>query len=274
MPTLRGLRRRGIPAQAVRKFAREIGVARADSMVDYGFLEFCTREVLNKQALRRMAVLDPIKVVIENYPEGQSESLEAINNPEDESAGTREIKFSREIYIERDDFMEQPPNKFFRLSPGREVRLRYAYYITCTDVIKDDNGEITELRCTYDPETRGGQSADGRKVKGTLHWVNAGDCVEAEVRRFEHLFTSENPAAEEDFTTVLNPTSKTVLSNVKVEPALAETAMGMQVQFERKGYFALDPDATASRPVFNEIVPLRDTWKKIISFAAGEKSGQ
>ena len=263
MPTLRGLRRRGIPAEALRRFARDIGVARADSAVDYGFLEFCTREVLNQKALRRMAVLNPLKVVIDNYPEGKTELLEAVNNPENESDGTRQIEFSREFYIERDDFMEDPPKKFFRLSPGREVRLRYAYFVTCTDVIKDANGEVIEVRCTYDPASRGGESPDGRKVRGTLHWVDANSCATAEVRRFEHLFTSENPGAEDDFLAVLNPNSKSVIEAAKIEPVLATDPVGAQVQFERLGYFCVDPDTAKDLPVFNEIVPLRDTWKKI-----------
>jgi glutaminyl-tRNA synthetase len=263
MPTLRGLRRRGIPAAAVRNFARDIGVARADSLVDYGFLEFCTRELLNQTALRRMAVLNPLKVVIENYPEGESELLEAINNPEDESAGTRQIEFSREFFIERDDFMENPPKKFFRLSPGREVRLRYAYFVTCTDVIKDANGEVVEVRCTYDPASRGGESPDGRRVRGTLHWVDANRAINAQVRRFEHLFTSENPGAEDDLLSALNPNSKTVIEAAKIEPILASDPVGAQVQFERLGYFSVDPDTRDDLPVFNEIVPLRDTWKKI-----------
>ena len=263
MPTLRGLRRRGIPAEALRRFARDIGVARADSAVDYGFLEFCTREVLNQKALRRMAVLNPLKVVIDNYPEGKTELLEAVNNPENESDGTRQIEFSREFYIERDDFMEDPPKKFFRLSPGREVRLRYAYFVTCTDVIKDANGEVIEVRCTYDPASRGGESPDGRKVRGTLHWVDANSCATAQVRCFEHLFTSENPGAEDDFLAVLNPNSKSVIEAAKIEPVLATDPVGAQVQFERLGYFCVDPDTAKDLPVFNEIVPLRDTWKKI-----------
>lgn len=263
MPTLRGLRRRGFPAQALLDFARGIGVARADSVVDYGYLEFCTREVLNKIALRRMAVIDPIKVVIENYPEGQTEMLEAINNPENEADGTREVPFSREIFIERADFMEDPPKKFFRLAPGKEVRLRYAYFITCTDVVRDEYGEITELRCTYDPATKGGDSPDGRKVRGTLHWVDAGSCLSAEVRRYKHLFSSENPGAEADVIAAVDPESKTVIDDVKIEPALADTPVGAQVQFERLGYFCTDPDTTADKTVFNEIVPLRDSWKKI-----------
>ena len=262
MPTLRGLRRRGLPPAALREFAQRIGVARADSVVEYGFLEFCTRELLNRIALRRMAVLRPLKVVIENYPEGESERLDAINNPEDESAGTRQVPFSRELYIERDDFMEDPPKKFFRLGPGREVRLRYAYYVTCTDVIKDDAGEVVELRCTYDPATRGGDSPDGRKVRGTLHWVSAEHAVDAEVRRFAHLFADENPGAADDLLAAVNPASMTVI-DAKIEPVLATDAVGAQVQFERLGYFCVDPDTTAARPVFNEIVPLKDTWKKV-----------
>lgn len=263
MPTLRGLRRRGIPAEALRDFAKGIGVARADSAVEYGYLEFCTREVLNKIALRRMAVLNPIKVVIENYPEGESEMLDAVNNPEDEGAGIRQVEFSREIYIERDDFMEDPPKKFFRLSPGREVRLRYAYFITCTDVVKDDNGEVVELKCSYDPASRGGESPDGRKVRGTLHWVDAERAVSAEVRRYDHLFTVENPAAEEDLLAAVNPDSRTIVPDAKVEPALADDAAGAYVQFERLGYFCVDADSTSERPIFNETVALRDTWKKI-----------
>ncbi len=263
MPTLRGLRRRGIPPEALRDFARGIGVARADSVVDYGYLEFCTREVLNKTALRRMAVIDPIKVVIENYPEGESELLDAVNNPEDESAGTRKVEFSREIYIERDDFMEDPPKKFFRLAPGREVRLRYAYFITCVDVVKDEDGDIVELRCTYDPATRGGDSPDGRKVRGTLHWVDANSCVGVQVRRFKHLFHSENPGSEDDVLAAVDPESKTIIDDVRAEPALTELPVGTQVQFERLGYFCVDPDTTSDLTVFNEIVPLRDSWKKI-----------
>ncbi len=262
MPTLKGLRRRGFPAGAVREFAKGIGVARADSVVEYGYLEACARVVLNRIALRRMAVLNPVKVVIENYPEGETELLDAVNNPEDESDGIRQVAFSREIYIERDDFMEDAPKKFFRLSPGKEVRLRYAYFITCTDVIKDENGEITELRATYDPASRGGDSPDGRKVRGTLHWVDANSHKTAEVRRYGHLFTSENPGAEEDFLAVINPDSKKVVEAL-IEPALADDPVGTQVQFERLGYFCVDLDSTPGRPVFNEIVALRDSWKKI-----------
>ncbi len=263
MPTISGLRRRGIPPGAIREFARRIGVARADSVVEYGMLEFCTRELLNRTAPRRMAVLDPLKVVIENYPEGETELLEAVNNPEDEAAGTRQVPFSREILIERADFMEDPPKKFFRLGPGREVRLRYAYYVTCTDVIKDADGRIVELRCTYDPATRGGDSPDGRKVRGTLHWVCANNGVTAEVRRFEHLFESTNPGGEEDLIAALNPNSMTVNTNARIEPVLAADDIGTQVQFERLGYFSVDSDSTPELRVFNEIVSLKDTWKKM-----------
>lgn len=263
MPTLRGLRRRGVPAAALREFANRIGVARADSVVDYGFLDFCVREHLNKHALRRMAVLNPVKVVIENYPEGESEDLDAVNNPEDEKAGSRKVPFSRELYIERDDFMEDPPKKFFRLAPGREVRLRYAYYVTCTGVTKDASGEVVEIRCTYDPATRGGDSPDGRKVKATLHWVSAAHALSAEVRRFEHLFAMDHPGSADEFLSALNLNSLNVNQQAKVEPALGETAVGSQVQFERLGYFSVDPDSTGTMRVFNEIVSLKDTWKKI-----------
>ena len=263
MPTIRGLRRRGVPAAAIRDFAQRIGVARADSTVEYEFLESCVRELLNKTAERRMAVLNPLKVVIENYPEAKTEELEAINNHENPDAGKRAVPFSREIYIERDDFMEEPPKKFFRLAPGREVRLRYAYYVTCTEVIKNDAGEITELRCTYDPETRGGNSPDGRKVKGTIHWVCAQNGIIAEVRRFQHLFTSDNPGAEDDLIAALNPDSVEILSGAVVEPSLASANSADAVQFERLGYFCPDPDGSSAAPVFNQVVSLKDTWKKI-----------
>jgi len=262
MPTISGLRRRGIPPESIREFATRIGVSRADATVEYGMLEFCTRTLLNKIALRRMAVLNPLKVVIENYPEGETELLDAVNNPEDETAGQRQVPFSREIYIERDDFMEDPPKKFFRLGPGREVRLRYAYFITCTDVIKDADGNISELRCTYDPATRGGDSPDGRKVKGTLHWVDAGTGMTAEVRRYGHLFEMENPAGEDDMLAALNPNSMTVVE-AKIEPELGDDPVGARVQFERLGYFSVDPDTKPGAPVFNEIVSLKDTWKKV-----------
>ena len=263
MPTLSGLRRRGIPPEAIRDFIGRIGVARADSTVEYTYLESCVREFLNKTAQRRMAVLNPLKVVIENYPEGESEELDAVNNPEDAADGTRAIPFSRELYIERDDFMEDPPKKFFRLGPGREVRLRYAYYVTCTDMIKNEAGEVVEVRCTYDPETRGGSSPDGRKVRGTMHWVSAAHAVQAEMRRFKSLFTSESPDAEEDFLSCLNPESLQVIDIAQVEPSLRGLEAGERVQFERVGYFCVDPDSTDDAPVFNEIVSLKDSWKKI-----------
>jgi len=263
MPTISGMRRRGIPPEALRDFAGRIGVTKSDSTVEISYLDHCVRDYLNKAALRRMAVLDPLKVVIENYPEDQEDELEAVNNPEDEAAGKRTVLFSRELYIERSDFMEDPPRKFFRLGPGREVRLRYAYFVTCTDVIKDDAGNVTELRCTYDPASRGGNSPDGRKVKGTLHWVSAKHGIDAEIRLYDHLFNRPDPGADGDYLTDLNPDSLEVLTGCKVEPALAETAVGETVQFERTGYFCADPDGTAERPVFNRTVGLRDTWAKI-----------
>ncbi|MDK1021362.1 MAG: glutamine--tRNA ligase/YqeY domain fusion protein [Candidatus Hydrogenedentes bacterium] len=264
MPTLAGLRRRGYTPESIRDFCGRIGVAKADSTNEIEQLEHCLREDLNKRAPRVMGVLDPLRVVIENYPEDQSEELDAVNNPEDPDAGTRKVPFSRVLYIEREDFMEDPPKKFFRLAPGREVRLRYAYFITCTEVVKDANtGEITELRCTYDPATRGGDSPDGRKVKATLHWVSAAHAIEAEVRLYEHLFSEEFPESGGDWRDSLNPGSVKVLSTCRVEPGLAGAVPGSRYQFERKGYFCADPDATADRPVFNRTVSLRDTWAKI-----------
>lgn len=263
MPTLAGLRRRGLPAAALRDFARRIGVTKNDSVVEMALLDHCARDHLNKTALRRMAVLDPLKVVIDNYPEGKSEELEAVNNPENEADGVRSVPFGRELWIERADFMEDPPKKFFRLAPGREVRLRYAYYVTCTDVIKDADGAVTELRCAYDPATRGGDSPDGRKVKATLHWVSAADAVAAEVRLYDTLFTAESPGSETgDMLDDLNPDSLSVLENCQLEPALAETPVGATVQFERQGYFAADPDSTPGKPVFNRTIGLRDGWAK------------
>jgi glutaminyl-tRNA synthetase len=264
--TLRGLRRRGCPPEAIRRFWTEVGIARRPNNIDISLLEFCIRDQLNKTATRRMGVLDPLKVVIDNYPEGESEELQAINNPEDESAGTRAVPFSRELYIERDDFMEDPPRKFFRLAPGREVRLRYAYFITCTEVIKDDNGEIVELRCTYDPATRGGNAPDGRKVKATMHWVSAQHAVEAEVRLYDRLFTVENPLKAPEggtWTDNLNPDSLQVLNPCYLEPSLASTEPGSSCQFERLGYFCADSkDHTAEKPVFNRTVTLRDSWAR------------
>ncbi len=264
--TLRGLRRRGCPPEAIRRFWTEVGIARRPNNIDISLLEFCIRDQLNKTATRRMGVLNPLKVVIENYPEGESEELQAINNPEDESAGTRAVPFSRELYIERDDFMEDPPRKFFRLAPGREVRLRYAYFITCTEVIKDDNGEIVELRCTYDPATRGGNAPDGRKVKATMHWVSTQHAVEAEVRLYDRLFKAENPLKAPEggtWTDNLNPDSLQVLNPCYLEPSLASTEPGSSCQFERLGYFCADSkDHTAEKPVFNRTVTLRDSWAR------------
>ncbi|GAB4257058.1 glutamine--tRNA ligase/YqeY domain fusion protein [Deferrisoma sp.] len=264
MPTIAGLRRRGYTPESIRDFCGRIGVAKKDSVVDVALLEHCLREDLNRRAERRMAVLRPLRVVIENYPEGQVEELEAVNNPEDPSAGTRKVPFSRVLYIERDDFMEDPPKKFFRLAPGREVRLRYAYFIRCTDVVKDAEGNVVELRCTYDPATRGGDAPDGRKVKATLHWVSADHAVEAEVRLYDRLFTEPNPdGLKEDFRTYLNPHSLEVLTGCKLEPSLAGVEPGERYQFERLGYFAVDPDTRPGRPVFNRAVTLRDTWAKV-----------
>ena len=263
MPTISGLRRRGIPAVTIRDFISRLGVTKSESIVDPSLLDHCVREYLNKAAQRRMGVLRPLKVVIENYPEDQVEELDAVNSPEDEAAGSRKVSFSREIYIERDDFMEDAPKKFFRLAPGREVRLRYAYYVTCTDVIKDDAGEVVELRCTYDPETKGGDSPDGRKVKGTLHWVSAKTAVNAEIRLYSHLFTDENTAKLEDFLAAINPDSLEVLSDCKLEASLGEWPVGSTVQFERMGYFTTDLDSQDGALVFNRSMALRDTWAKI-----------
>ena len=266
MPTISGLRRRGYSPAAIRNFCKTIGVNKFNSTVDMALLDHCLREDLNKTSPRVMAVLRPLKVVIDNYPEDQTEELDAINNPEDASAGTRKAPFSREFYIERGDFMEDPPRKFFRLAPGREVRLRYAYFVTCTDVIKDDQGNVIELRCTYDPATRGGDAPDGRKVKATLHWVSARHALNAEVRLYNNLFTKENPddtAEGEDFTANLNPDSLEVLTDCKLEPSLAGSETLARYQFERLGYFCVDPDSTADKPVFNRTVGLRDTWAKI-----------
>jgi glutaminyl-tRNA synthetase len=265
MPTLSGLRRRGYPPQAIRTFIDQIGVAKSNSIVDIGMLEHFCRQELNKTSPRVMAVLNPLKVVIVNYPEGHVDELEAINNPEDESAGTRIVPFSREIYIERDDFRKDPPKRFWRLAPGREVRLRYAYFITCVDVIADENGEIVELHCTYDPATRGGDAPDGRKVKATLHWVSTPHALQAEVRLYDRLFAKEDPndAPEgQDFTANLNPDS-IERSTCMVEPSVAGAAPGTRYQFERKGYFCVDPDSAADRLVFNRTISLRDSWAKI-----------
>ncbi len=268
MPTIAGMRRRGIPPEAIRKFCDMIGIAKKDSLVDVALLEHVIRETLNRTAQRRMAVLRPLKMVIENYPENRSEELTAINNPEDPSAGTRNVPFSRVLYIEKDDFMENPPKKFFRLAPGREVRLRYAYIIKCQSVVKDDaTGEITEIRCTYDPATRGGNAPDGRKIKATIHWVSASHAVRSEVRLYDRLFLKENPGAETqdgDFTDSINPNSLEKLNPCYLEPSLRHAAPGERFQFERLGYFCVDlKDSTSQNPVFNRTVTLRDSWAKI-----------
>ena len=266
MPTISGLRRRGYTPESIRDFLGRIGMAKRENLVDVAMLEHCLREELNKTTPRYMAVLRPLKVVITNYPEGQVEELEAVNNPEDPSAGSRVVPWSREIYIERDDFMEAPPKKFFRLAPGREVRLRYAYFITCDKVIKDENGEIVELRCTYDPETKGGSAPDGRKVKATMHWVSADKSIDAEVRLYDHLFTLEDTSDVEegkDFLDYINPDSLEILTGCRLEPALAGKEAGFRCQFERLGYFCVDPDTSDDNPVFNRTVTLRDTWAKI-----------
>jgi glutaminyl-tRNA synthetase len=266
MPTLAGLRRRGVPPGALRDFVKRIGVAKANSVVDAGLLDFSIRETLNKSALRRMAVLRPLKVVIENYPEGKSEELDAVNHPDDPSAGSRKLRFGRELYIERDDFMENPPKKFFRLSPGAEVRLRYAFFVTCREAVKNAQGEVTELRCTYDPATRGGNAPDGRKVKATIHWVSAADSKSAEVRLYNPLFTRPDPSAGEDFAAGINPNSLEILGDARVEPSLvAGGNTADPVQFERQGYFVLDHDSTPERPVFNRTVGLRDTFAKEVA---------
>jgi glutaminyl-tRNA synthetase len=266
MPTLAGLRRRGVPPKAIREFCNRVGISKTNSTVDIALLEFYIRQELNLSAKRVMGVLDPLKVVITNYPAGQSEEVEAINNPEDESAGTRRLPFSGELYIDRDDFMENPPKKFFRLSPGSEVRLRWGYFIKCHEVIKDETGEIVELRCTYDPETKGGYAPDGRKVKGTIHWVSAPHALDVEVRLYDRLFKVEDPNQVpdgQDFTVNLNPDSLKVI-RAKVEPSVADLRAGEVVQFERKGYFCLD--SKESRPdalVFNQTIGLRDSWAKM-----------
>jgi glutaminyl-tRNA synthetase len=262
MPTLAGLRRRGVPPEAIRDFVKRVGVAKANSVVDVEMFDFSVREVLNRTALRRMAVLRPLKVVIENYPEGQFDEIDAVNHPDNLAAGTRRLRFGRELYVERDDFMENPPKKFYRLSPGREVRLRYAYFITCREVVKTPAGEVVELRCTYDPQTRGGNSPDGRKVQATLHWVSAADAITAEIRLYNQLFARADPDAA-NFAADLNPDSVEVLTGCKLEPALAATNSPEPVQFERQGYFCPDADSTPNHIVFNRTVGLRDTWAKV-----------
>jgi glutaminyl-tRNA synthetase len=262
MPTLAGLRRRGVPPEAIREFVRRVGVARANSTVDLAIYESAVRDVLNRAAPRRMAVLRPLKLVIENYPASRSEELDAINHPDDPAAGTRQIPFARELYIEREDFTENPPRNFHRLAPGREVRLRYAYFVTCREVVKNAAGEIIELRCTYDPQTRGGNAPDGRKVRGTIHWVSAAHTVPAEIRLYNPLFTRPDPGAEGDLLADLNPDSLEILHGAMIEPALAADNAEGTVQFERQGYFRRDPDSAPGRLVFNRTIGLRDSWAK------------
>jgi glutaminyl-tRNA synthetase len=262
MPTIVGMRRRGYTPEAIRNFCERIGVAKRENVVDVALLEHAVREDLNKRAPRIMGVIDPVKLVIENYPEDQTEEFEIINNPEDPSAGTRRVPFSRELYIEREDFMEDPPKKFFRLAPGREVRLRGAYFVTCTGVVKDENGTITELRCTYDPATRGGDAPDGRRVKATLHWVSARTAIDAEVRLYDRLFLAEEPGADGDFRKDLNPDSLKIRI-AKLEPSAASVKPGDRFQFERIGYFCVDPDTRDGRPVFNRTVTLKDAWARV-----------
>jgi len=265
MPTICGLRRRGFTPESVRNFAEKVGMARRDNVIDLSLLDFCLREDLNKRAERRMAVLNPLKVVITNYPEGLVEEMDAVNNPEDEAAGKRKVSFSRELYIERDDFMENPPKKFFRLAPGQEVRLRYAYFIKCENVVKDTNGEVTEIHCTYDPASRGGNSPDGRKVQGTIHWVSAQHAVKAEVRLFDRLFLAENPEEVpegQDWKVNLNPDALKVVTGY-LEPSLADAKHLDKFQFERMGYFCVDKDSKADKLVFNRTATLKDSWAKI-----------
>jgi glutaminyl-tRNA synthetase len=266
MPTISGLRRRGYTPEAIRNFCRREGVSKTNGTTELGLLEYYLREDLNKRALRAMAVLRPLRVIIDNYPDGQVEQMEAVNNPEDPSAGTRQVPFSKVLYIEQDDFREDPPKQYFRLTPGREVRLRYGYFITCTGVEKDETGAVRAIHCTYDPATRGGNAPDGRKVKSTIHWVSAAHSVDAEVRLYDNLFAVENPneAPEgQDFTVNLNPNSLEVLTGCKLEPDLARARAGARYQFERLGYFSTDPDTTPGKLVFNRTVALRDTWAKI-----------
>jgi glutaminyl-tRNA synthetase len=270
MPTLSGIRRRGFPPAAIRRFADEIGVAKRENVVDVGLLEFFVREELNRTAPRAMAVLRPLKVVLENYPDSQTEEMDVVNNPEDASAGTRKVPFGRTLYIEQDDFREDPPKKFFRLAPGREVRLRNAYLITCQSAVTNEAGEIVELRCTYDPATRGGDAPDGRKVKATLHWVSAAHAVDAEVRLYDRLFNHENPGTgDADFLTQINPAALEIVRGAKLEPSLATAASGTRYQFERLGYFCADPDTATEAPVFNRTVGLKDSWAKVAAGGGG-----
>ena len=265
MPTLAGLRRRGYTAEAILAFCDEVGINRTAALTEMALLEHSLRTDLNRRAERRMAVLNPLKVVIENFPEGETDYLEAVNNPEDETAGTRRVPFTRELFIERDDFMEDPPRRFYRLAPGREVRLRYGYFITCVEAIKDDGGNVVELRCTYDPETRGGSAPDGRRVRATLHWASARHSIEGEVRLYDSLFAIPNPydvPEGKTWTDFINPDSLTVLTGCKLEPSLADAEIGVPIQFERTGYFVKDPDSAPGAPVFNRSVPLRDSWAR------------
>ncbi len=271
MPTIAGYRRRGFPAEGIRDFTAAIGVSKRDAVVEISQLEHAVRNVLNRDAPRRMAVLDPLKVVITNYPVGDSDELDAVNNPEDESAGNRKVRFGRELWIERDDFMEDPPRKFYRLAPGREVRLRYAYFITCDEVIRDEAGEIVELRCSYDPATRGGDAPDGRRPKATLHWVSAEHGVPAEVRIYEPLFSRPHPGADGDLVADLDPSSEVINHGCYLEPAAADTPIGETVQFERLGYFCADPDSSPGRPVFNRTVTLKDAWARLQQQGRGDR---
>ena len=265
MPTIAGIRRRGYTPEAIKDFLNRVGVAKTDSVVDIALLEHCLREDLNKRAKRVMAVLNPLKLIIDNYPDGQIEMLDADNNPEDPAAGKRKIPFSKEIYIEQTDFMEEPPKKFFRLAIGKEVRLKHAYYVTCTNIVKDENsGEILEVHCTYDPATKGGWSDDGRKVKGTIHWVCAEKAINAEIRLYDHLFTVDNPAEAENTEEILNPNSLEVLRNCKIEPGLEESKPGERFQFLRHGYFCVDKDSCKEKPIFNRTVSMRDSWAKMM----------
>ena len=266
MPTLSGIRRRGYTPEAIRNFCSEIGMAKADSTIDIAFLEYFVREDLNKRAPRVMGVLNPLKVVIENYPDNKTEELDAVNNPEDLSDGKRKIPFSRIIYIEKEDFMEDPPKKFFRLAPGREVRLRYAYFIKCNDIVKDKKGNIVEIHCTYDPETKGGDAPDGRKVKATLHWVSEEHSIGAEIRLYDRLFLKEDPlktAEERDYKENINPDSLKILEDCRVEPSLAKASPGDIYQFERMGYFSVDPETSIGKIIFNRTATLRDQWARI-----------
>jgi glutaminyl-tRNA synthetase len=275
MPTLSGLRRRGYTPESIREFCEGVGVARRENVIQLARLEHSIREDLNRRAPRVMAVLRPLRVVIENWPEGREEEIEAVNNPEAPDQGTRKLPFSGVLYVERDDFLEDPPKKFFRLAPGREVRLRWAYFVTCTGVVKDASGEVVELRCRYDPATRGGSSPDGRKPRGTIHWVSAAHSLPAEVRLYDVLFTKEDPLDVPegvDFTANLNPASLEVLGGARVEPGLTQAGPGDRFQFERLGYFCVDPDSTEARLVFNRTVSLRDTWARLEQRQSGQRS--